>query len=201
MMVSGLSGLRPADTVPVPVMLHARFAVAPGGTVSAKVNPLPDGVAVIVPVTGLKGLPVLTPPIRRRPVAVRPVLSRRPLKAPAVVYGPPSVEAATPAPGQLAERGCRTNGGLEGRRAVAPRDYPSHQHRADLYNNGSLCSDQFLEHVKTRELIIHRPAYPLDTLRRVARFVTRGFRISGPELTVPHQLIEQEMLARGQEAA
>ena len=55
MIVSGLSKLRPADTVPIPVMLHAGFEVAPEGRVSATVNPLPEGVTVIVPIGGLKG--------------------------------------------------------------------------------------------------------------------------------------------------
>lgn len=52
----------------------------------------------------------------------------------------------------------------------------------DLRRGHVVCADTFLPDLDARRLVVHDPALPSDTLRRVARFVRQGFTISWAEL-------------------
>ena len=70
----------------------------------------------------------------------------------------------------------------------------------DLANGNAVCGASFLQDTDTKSLVVQNPAYPTDTLRRVAGFVERGYSISGAELRKLHGLILADMHTQGARA-
>jgi hypothetical protein len=67
----------------------------------------------------------------------------------------------------------------------------------DLQTHQTYCSVTFLDDVNQRCLVISRPAFPVDTLRRIARFVNEGYSISSTQLQVLHGCILRELHSHG----
>jgi len=65
----------------------------------------------------------------------------------------------------------------------------------DLSEGKAVCSREFAEHLFERRLVLHRPSCPFDTLKRVARFLQRGFRIDPSELRSLRLLAEGDVVA------
>jgi hypothetical protein len=65
----------------------------------------------------------------------------------------------------------------------------------DLAAAESCSSAAFSADLAARQLVIHQPAFPIDTLRRIAGFVDQGFRIAGAELLKLHSLILDDIHA------
>jgi hypothetical protein len=55
----------------------------------------------------------------------------------------------------------------------------------------------FLEDVKQKRLAINKPAFPVDTLRRVARFVGEGYSICSAQLQILHGCVLRELHSHG----
>ena len=64
----------------------------------------------------------------------------------------------------------------------------------DLQSRDVICADAFISDLAARRLVIHDPALPIDTMRRVARFVRHGFTICGTELRELKRRIDLERL-------
>ncbi len=67
----------------------------------------------------------------------------------------------------------------------------------DLPTPLTYCSVTFLADINERRLVINRPAFPVDTLRRIARFVNEGYSISASQLQVLHGCILRELHSHG----
>jgi hypothetical protein len=67
----------------------------------------------------------------------------------------------------------------------------------DLFTGELICSVDFTAHIASKRLVIHNPTSPLDTLRRVSQFMSRGYSITGTEMSKLHNLILSDMRARG----
>jgi hypothetical protein len=67
----------------------------------------------------------------------------------------------------------------------------------DLRTQETFCGTTFVEDLNNRRLVINRPAFPIDTLRRVARFVSEGYAISSEQLLVLHGCILRELHSQG----
>jgi hypothetical protein len=67
----------------------------------------------------------------------------------------------------------------------------------DLQTHETYCSITFLDDISQRCLVINRPAFPVDTLRRIARFMNEGYNISSRQLQVLHGCILRELHAHG----
>jgi len=67
----------------------------------------------------------------------------------------------------------------------------------DLQTQETYCSATFLDDINQKCLVINRPAFPVDTLRRIARFVSEGYSISSSQLQVLHGCILRELHAHG----
>jgi hypothetical protein len=70
----------------------------------------------------------------------------------------------------------------------------------DLSGAQSWSSAAFSADLAARRLVIHRPAFPIDTLRRIASFVDQGYRITGAELLKLHSLILEDIHAHKMKA-
>jgi hypothetical protein len=67
----------------------------------------------------------------------------------------------------------------------------------DLRTLETICGVTFVEDLNHKRLIINRPAFPTDTLRRVARFLGEGYTISSAQLMVLHGCILRELHSHG----
>jgi hypothetical protein len=67
----------------------------------------------------------------------------------------------------------------------------------DLQTGETYCSTTFLDDLNQRRLVVNRPAFAVDSLRRVARFVSEGYTISSSQLEVLHGCILRELHAHG----
>jgi hypothetical protein len=63
----------------------------------------------------------------------------------------------------------------------------------DISDGKSICLESFVADVDSRRLKIHQPAFPVDTLRRVARFMSDGYSIASSEIDKLHGLIVAEL--------
>ncbi len=66
-----------------------------------------------------------------------------------------------------------------------------------LRSQATYCASSFTDDVRQRRLIIHNPAFPVDTLRRVSRFVSDGYTISADQLLALHGRILREFHSHG----
>jgi len=67
----------------------------------------------------------------------------------------------------------------------------------DLRTQETFCGTTFVEDLNHKRLVMNQPAFPLDTLRRVARFVSEGYTISSDQLLVLHGCILRELHSHG----
>lgn len=70
----------------------------------------------------------------------------------------------------------------------------------DLAAATSWSSAAFSADLASRQLVIHQPAFPIDTLRRIAGFVEHGYRIAGAEMLKLHSLILDDIHAHKMKA-
>jgi hypothetical protein len=70
----------------------------------------------------------------------------------------------------------------------------------DLVTAESWSSAAFSADLVARQIVIHQPAFPIDTLRRIAGFVDQGYRIAGAELLKLHSLILDDIHAHKMKA-
>lgn len=67
----------------------------------------------------------------------------------------------------------------------------------DVRTHETYCARTFLDDLNQKRLVINKPAFAVDTLRRIARFVSEGYTISSSQLQVLHACILREMHSHG----